>query len=130
MPTTESATFSLLQIAFLMFVTGACGGVLFTLLSARGVRYPAWMGAAHGLLGLTALGALGLALTQEPPDGASLLRAWWALGVFSAALLGGLTFFRVLRFPNQSLLLPLLHGGLALVGLYLLYPVAFAASSL
>lgn len=122
-------SFSLLQIAFLMLAAGACGGLLFTGLRLLRVPYPRWFGAAHGLLGLAALATLGLALATAPAD-ASLTRAWWALGVFAAALLGGLTFFRWLRRPNTSLVMALMHGSLALVGLYLLYPVAFAAAPL
>ena len=37
-------------------------------------------------------------------------------------------FFRLLRLSHQPLLLALMHGSLALVGLYLLYPAAFAVS--
>ena len=122
-------TFPLIQIAFLMLAAGACGGLLFTGLRLLRVPYPRWLGAAHGLLGLAALATLGLALAQAPSE-APLTQAWWALGVFTAALLGGLMFFRWRRRPNQSLVMALMHGSLALVGLYLLYPAAFAAAPL
>jgi hypothetical protein len=116
---------SLVQIAFLMLAAGACGGVLFVVLLARGVRYPAWFGAGHGLLGLAAIGLLGFAL-QQAASGMPAPRAWWALGVLAAALLGGVTFFRLLFPTRRPIWLALMHGGLALLGLFLLYPVAFA----
>ena len=115
---------SLFQIAFFAFAAGACGGLLFTVLVAWGVRYPRWMGAGHGGIGLLALGVLVYALLEAPAD-ASTERAWWALGVFALALLGGLSLFRWLFPQRRPLVLALLHGGLALVGLYLLYPFAF-----
>jgi hypothetical protein len=116
---------SLIQIAFLMLAAGACGGVLFTVLIAMGVRYPSWFGAGHGLLGLAALGVLGFALTQT----ALPVRGWWAFGVFAAGLIGGLTLFRMIFPDRRPIAAALLHGSLALVGLYLLYPVAFAVST-
>lgn len=115
---------SLFQVAFFIFAAGASGGVLFTALVAWGVRYPRWMGAGHGGIGLLALGVLVYALLEAPAD-ASTERAWWALGVFALALLGGLSLFRWLFPQRRPLVLVVLHGGLALVGLYLLYPVAF-----
>jgi hypothetical protein len=125
--TSLKTAMSLFQIAFLIFAAGAGGGVLFTALLALGVRYPRWMGAGHGTMGLLALAVLGYALSQAPAD-AGLSRAWWALGVFALALLGGLTLFRFLFPQRRPLVLALLHGGLALIGLYLLYPVAFAVA--
>lgn len=114
---------TLLQLAFLMFAAGACGGVLFVVLGVLKVRYPRWFGAGHGLLGLVACGVLGKAVflseAPVPPQ------ATWALAVFVAALLGGVTLFRLLAVQRGRLLLALGHGGLALVGLYLLYGVAY-----
>lgn len=115
---------TLVQLSFLLLAAGACGGVLFAVLVAFGVRYPAWFGAGHGLLGLAAVGLLAYALLQGPA-GAVPARAWWALGVFTAALAGGFTFFKLLFPDRRPLALALLHGALALAGLYLLYPLAF-----
>jgi hypothetical protein len=116
---------SLIQIAFLMLSAGACGGVLFTILVALGVRYPAWFGAGHGLLGLAALGLLGYALLQT----AAPTRGWWAFGVFTAGLLGGIGLFRMIFHDRRPIAAALLHGSVGLAGLFLLYPVAFAVSA-
>lgn len=119
---------SLFQIAFLMLAAGACGGVLFAVLQGLRIAYPRWFGAGHGLLGLAGVGTLAWAVVHLP--GATLASpAVWALGAFAAALLGGVTLFRWLSPQRRPLVLVLMHGGLALLGLYLLYPVAFAASS-
>jgi hypothetical protein len=119
---------SLIQIAFVMLAAGACGGLLFVVLLARGVRYPAWFGAGHGLLGLAAVGLLGFALNQAS-NGMPTPQAWWALGVLAAALLGGVSLFRLLFPARRPIALVLMHGGLALLGLFLLYPVAFAIAA-
>jgi hypothetical protein len=119
---------SLTQIVFLMLAAGACGGVLFVVLLARGVRYPGWFGAGHGLLGLAAVGLLGFALNRAS-SGMPTPQAWWALGVLAAALLGGVTFFRFLFPAHRPIWLALMHGGLALLGLFLLYPIAFAVAA-
>lgn len=106
-----------------MFAAGACGGVLFVVLGRLNVRYPRWFGAGHGLLGLAACGVLAQAVLMAPdplpPE------ATWSLGVLVAALLGGLTLFRLLSVQRGRLLLAVGHGGLALLGLYLLYGVAY-----
>ncbi|HDX2367838.1 TPA: hypothetical protein RVE07_000246 [Escherichia coli] len=114
---------SLMQWAFVLFAAGACGGVSLALLVALKIRFPAWFGTAHGLLGLLALIVLFIAnLHAEDATPAS---AWWALGLLAAALSGGLIFFRTL-FPGRApLTLAALHGGLALAGVYLLYRAAF-----
>ena len=114
---------TLVQIAFTMLAAGAGGGLIFTLLIALKARYPRWFGAAHGLLGLSALGVLGYALSQmaAPVPAAS----WWAAGVLGSAWCGGMLLFRVLRPKGLRLWLALMHGSLALAGLYLLYQIAF-----
>ena len=119
---------SLIQIAFLMLAAGACGGALFVVLLARGVHYPAWFGAGHGLLGLAAVGLLGFALKQAT-GGMPTPQAWWALGVLAAALLGGVTLFRFMFPSRRPIWLALMHGGLAMLGLFLLYPIAFAIAA-
>lgn len=115
--------FTPLHIAFLILAAGACGGLLFTTLLVLKRRYPRWFGAGHGLLGLAGVCVLAYALSQLPDPVNPL--AWWALGVLVAALLGGFTLFRVLMPKGRSVLLALGHGALALIGLYLLYQVAF-----
>lgn len=114
---------TLLQIACLMFAAGAAGGVLFTLLTALKLRYPRWFGAGHGLLGLAAVLVLAYAVYAGDQPVPQL--ATWALAVLAAALLGGVTLFRVMAPRRGRVLLALGHGGLALAGLYLLYRAAF-----
>ncbi len=86
---------------------------------------PAFLGPLHGLGGLAALATLLVAQLQE--DGATPERAWWALGVFLAGLIGGLLFFRVLFKGTAPMILITGHASIALLGLFLLYPVAFPA---
>jgi hypothetical protein len=117
---------TLLQIAFSILAAGACGGVFFTTLLLLKIRYPAWFGIGHGLLGLLGVAVLTGSLLQAPPEMASATRAWWALGAFTAGLLGGVVLFRLLFPKRRPLVLALLHGGFAVAGLVLLYPVAFA----
>lgn len=115
---------SLIQIAFLFFCAIAAGGVLMLLMILAKARVPAFLGPMHGLGGLAALAVLFAAnLTADAvPE-----RAWWALGVFLAGLIGGLLFFRVLFRGNAPLFLFFGHASVALLGLWLLYPVAFPA---
>ena len=115
----------MIQVAFVLLAAGACGGVFFTALSALRVRYPAWFGLGHGLLGLVAVVLLAVALVLAPP-GVAPPRAWWALAVLAGALAGGALLFRVI-FPGRHPLWPaFVHGGAALLGLGLLFPVAFS----
>lgn len=114
---------SLIQIAFFMLAAGASGGLLFTSLIAMNKRYPRWFASGHGLLGLAALGVLGYALSQSTTPLPTA--AWWSIGVLGMTWCGGLLLFRVLRPKVSRLLLALMHGSLALGGLYLLYQVAF-----
>jgi hypothetical protein len=114
---------NLMQSALLLFAAGACGGILMALLVALRVRFPRWFGSAHGLLGLAALAVLFAANLRG--GSATPAAAWWALGVLTTALAGGLIFFRTL-FPTRAPLMPVaLHGVLALTGIYLLYRAAF-----
>lgn len=114
---------SMLQIAFAMFAAGAGGGLLFTTLIALNKRYPRWFGSGHGLLGLSALAVLAYALSQSTSPISSA--TWWAAGVLGMAWCGGVMMFRVLRPKSRPLVLALMHGSLALAGIYLLYRVAF-----
>lgn len=115
---------SLMQIAFLALCAGASGGVFMTLLGAIRVRYPSWLGPAHGLAGLAGLALLYLAhLLTGGPEG-----VWWGLILITFALLGGLVLLRTI-FANRRtpVWLALGHGGLAAAGLFLIYPLAFGA---
>jgi hypothetical protein len=114
---------TLQQLAFLCFIAVALGGLLMALLIASGKAVPRGLGPLHGIGGLAGVGLLLAANLQ----GGATLRAWAALGVLAAGLAGGVLFFVVL-FPKRTP--PLLiagHGGLAVLGLCLLYRVAFPA---
>lgn len=111
------------QVSFAMFAAAACGGLLFTLLIGLKKRYPRALAAGHGLLGLSALAVLGYALSTSPTPVPAA--GWWPAGVLGSAWCGGTLLFRVLRPQGRRLLLSLMHGGLALVGLFLLYRFIF-----
>jgi hypothetical protein len=115
---------SLLQLSFACFAAIALGGLLMAGLIAAKVPVPRFIPPLHGLGGLAGVGLL---LAANLRAAAVPERAWLALGVFAAGLAGGVLFFMIL-FPKRTP--PLLiagHGGLALLGLYLLYGVAFPA---
>lgn len=114
---------SLIQISFLFFAAIAAGGLLMAGLILAKVKVPALLPPAHGLGGLAAVALLfyaNLQLGDAAPD-----RAWWALAVFAAGLVGGLLFFRVLFKQSAPLFLIAGHGSVAALGLFLLYGVAF-----
>lgn len=114
---------SLTQIAFLFFAAIAAGGLLMAGIIVAKRKVPSFLPPLHGLGGLGAVAVLFAAnlMGEATPD-----RAWWALVVFTAGLVGGLLFFRVLFKNAAPLLLVAGHGSLAVLGLWLLYPVAFA----
>lgn len=114
---------TLLQWVFVLFAAVAGGGISLTLMLALRLRHPPWFGTAHGLLGLAALAALFCANLCGAATTPAL--AWWALGVLLAALSGGLILFRFLFRGRAPLPLAVLHGSLALAGIYLLYRAAF-----
>ena len=113
----------LYRIAFLAVAAAACGGLLFATLIALRLNYPRWFGAGHALLALGGLCALAYAVSQSPDAVPVRLRG--ALVLLATAAAGGVTLFRWLFPSRRPLPLALLHGGLALAGLYFLYPYAF-----
>lgn len=113
---------NLTQIAFVLLAAIASGGLLMLGMILVKRPIPAFLGPAHGLGGLVGLAVLFAANLQND---AAPERAWWALGVFLAGFIGGLLFFRVLFKNRTPLLLVAGHGSLAVLGLWLLYPVAF-----
>lgn len=114
---------SLLQIAFLFFAAIAAGGVLMAALIVFKAKVPSFFPPSHGIGGLAALGLLFVANLQLGDS--TPTAAWWALGVLTAGLIGGLLFFRVLFKQSAPLWLIAGHGSVAAVGLYLLYGAAF-----
>lgn len=114
---------TLTQIAFAVFAAIASGGLGLAAMVATKVRFPGFMGVAHGLGGLAALAVL-FAVNLRGGDATPDL-AWWALAAFLGGLVGGLLFFRVI-FPSRAPLgLVAMHGSLGALGLYLLYRAAF-----
>jgi hypothetical protein len=110
---------TLLEISAFMFFAAASGGLLFTLLIGLRKRYPRALPTGHGILGLGALVLLYFELSRSAtPVSANGL---WAAGALSATWFGGFFLFRVLRPAGRRLTLALMHGSLALLGLYLLY---------
>ncbi|MCC4594204.1 hypothetical protein NRY95_19395 [Xanthomonas campestris pv. phormiicola] len=115
---------NVLQWGLALFAAVALGGLSLALLIGLRIRFPRWCATAHGLLGL--LGLLVLFAANLHGGDALPPLAWWALGVLLAALCGGLILFRTLfraRAPRPAVLV---HGALALLGIYLLYRAAFA----
>lgn len=113
---------TLTQIAFLLFAAVAAGGLLMTLLIALKARIPAFIAVGHGLAGLASLAVLFVANLKGGEATPAL--AWWALGVFTGGMLGGLLLFRVLFKDRATLALAAVHGSVGGLGLYLLYQAA------
>jgi hypothetical protein len=112
------------EISLYMFALAASGGLLFTLLIALRKHYPRVMVTGHGFLGMCALLVLGYTASfSKAPVPASV---WLAIGALGAAWTGGALLFRVLR-PKQDrrLLVALMHGSLALLGVFLLCRATF-----
>jgi hypothetical protein len=112
------------RLAFLVFAAVALGGLSMGGLILARLKLPRGLGPLHGLGGLAGTGLL---LAANLQHAAAAPRAWLALGVFAAGLAGGVLFFAILFRQRTPLFLIAGHGSLALVGLYLLYPLAFPA---
>lgn len=113
----------LFLISFVLFCAIAAGGLTMAGMIAAGMRVPPFMGMGHGLGALASLGVLLVACLRggdATPD-----RAWWALAVLLAGLVGGLVLFKVLFVNRTPLALVAVHGSVAALGLYLLYGVVF-----
>ncbi len=111
------------MLAFVLFALVATGGVVLLAGIVSGKSLPGFLPTGHGLAALAALAVLFFVnLTGES---ATPAEAWWALGVFTLGLLGGLIFFRVLFPKSAPVWLLFGHGSLGGIGLYLLYQAAF-----
>lgn len=110
-------------VAFWLMVGVALGGATLALTVFLGINVPRALRVVHGVGALLALAILGTANSIGPTHPL----AWWAFGVWSAGLVGGVLFFRVLFPGRPPRMLVVGHGALGLIGLALLYPVAFAA---
>ena len=114
---------NLVQITFTVFLAVAAGGLLLAILVARNARIPAVLSTGHGLAGLLAI--CGLFAVNLHMGDVTTSRSWWALGVLLSGFIGGLLFFRVIFKDRATLPLVFAHGGVAAIGLYLLFSVAF-----
>ncbi|WP_336966467.1 hypothetical protein [Sphingobium aquiterrae] len=109
-------------LAFILLSAVAAFGTGMGVALARHRSFPSFFGAAHG--GFAAASVLFLLVTilrdVTPPT-----QAWWALGVFGAALAGGLTLFRLIFRGRAPTFYVIAHGALGSIGLVLLANVAF-----
>ncbi|MDN5862347.1 MAG: hypothetical protein L0H19_02750 [Salinisphaera sp.] len=110
-------------LAFFLFAAAALGGAYMTVQIAKGAAVPASLGKGHGMAALAALVILFLAnlLGRE----ATPALAWWAFIVFLAGFVGGITVIAQVFEHRPPLWFAALHGGLAVVGLILLFGTAF-----
>jgi hypothetical protein len=111
------------QVAFWLFAAIACGGLLLASLLALRVRFPRFMGTAHGIGGLLALAVLFAANLRG--EEATPAQAWWALVVLLGGFVGGMALFRIIFRDKATLPLVAVHASVAAAGLYLLYHAAF-----
>lgn len=111
---------TLLQCAFILLIAGAAGGAALTLLAIFRLGFPRWFGMAHGLLNFSGIVVL---FTSNLTEGDVVASArWWAFAILTAALCGGVLFFRVFFRDRIPVAAAVLHGALALGGLYILAP--------
>ncbi|USA44696.1 hypothetical protein NCG89_08000 [Spongiibacter taiwanensis] len=116
------------SFVFIYFSCISAAGVALAILRSAKLRLPGWLGTAHGMVGLAGVGIFFvLNLLQSESDGLDG-RVWWSLVAFTVGLFGGLIFFRVLFRRKFSVLAAIAHGAVAVLGLALLFPVAFPAS--
>lgn len=110
-------------IAFILFAAAALGGAYMTFRIATHAPVPASLGKGHGLAALAALAILFLAnlLGREATPAA----AWWAFIVLLSGFLGGLLVIAQVYQHRPPLWFVGLHGALAVLGLVLLFGVAF-----
>lgn len=109
-------------LAFILLSAVATFGAGMGVALARHRSFPSFFGAVHG--GFAAASVLFLLVTILR-DAAPPTLAWWALGVFGAALAGGLTLFRLIFRRGAPTFYVAAHGSLAFIGLALLANVAF-----
>lgn len=111
---------TLLQCAFILLIVGAAGGAALTLLTIFRFGFPRWLGMAHGLLNIVGIIIL---FVSNLTDGDAVVSArWWAFVILASALCGGVLFFRAIFRDRIPIAAAVLHGALALGGLYILAP--------
>jgi hypothetical protein len=105
--------YSMPTIAFGLLALIAAGGVLMLAIAASGNKIPKPLGVMHGLGGVVGVGLVwaGLGVEKGLLPGA----------VLTAAMFGGILFFKAIFRDSRPLIFVVGHGALAGVGLYLLY---------
>ena len=107
--------FAMPTISFGLLTLVAAGGLLMLIILLSRNKIPKILGIVHGLGGVAGVTLLWAALGAK--DG--LLPG----AVLTAAMFGGILFFKGIFRVSRPLILVIGHGGLAGVGLYLLYQV-------
>lgn len=99
--------------AMIVLTLTAAGGLMMVVLILSGKRIPGILGIGHGLGGL-----IGVALVWAS---LGFNAGVWSGGVLTAALVGGLVFFRFMFRKKPPFFIVMGHGLIAAVGIYLLY---------
>lgn len=109
-------------LAFILLSAVAAFGTGMGVVIARHRSFPSFFGPVHGVFAAASVLFLLAAILRDatPPT-----QVWWALGVFGAALVGGLTLFRLIFRRGAPTYYIAAHGSLAFIGLALLADVAF-----
>lgn len=107
-------------VAAVLFLVAALGGATMAVQRLRGRPIPA-TGLAVGHGGVAALALVLYIVAVVGSPGAPAL-AWWVIGLFVVAALGGAVMFLGFHLRGQPLPVPLvfIHGGVAVVGFVLL----------
>ena len=102
-------------IAFGLLSLIAAGGLLMLVIVVSGNKIPKFLGILHGLGGVVGVGLLWAALGVE--------KGLVPGAVLTAAMFGGILFFKAIFRTSRPLIFVIGHGALAGAGLYLLYQV-------
>ena len=108
-----------MQVAAILFALAALGGLTLAGIRLSGKpRPPTWLALGHGAIAAAGLVTLiYTAVTQSLPT-----LAYFSLGAFVLAALGGGTIFALFHLQEKPLPVPLIfaHGAIAVAGLALL----------
>jgi hypothetical protein len=107
--------FAMPTISFGLLSLVAAGGLLMLAIVVSGNKIPKFLGILHGLGGLAGVGLLWAALGVE--------KGLVPGAVLTAAMIGGIVFFKAIFRKSRPLMFVVGHGALAGTGLYLLYQV-------
>jgi hypothetical protein len=96
---------------------------MMTAMLQKKMEVPAFLGKGHGMTALA--GLIIMFAANLLGEDATSVRAWLAFFVFLGGFLGGILVIAHVFMHKPPLWFALLHGGLGVFGLYLLFPVAF-----